>query len=168
MAGDKLTFKEILTETKMFSKLSNRKIDMYKKMTTDEKRKILNDFKEGKELDIQLYKSENFKSNNEEYESKANKKLNGQGIKEATDVTSYAYQKQNIRPSLLKVYNGIGSFTTNLDKQAKFVFYDTQLKQNFVFIAQKDELIKQNDKIIKQNDEIIKLLKQIADNNQSI
>ncbi|EYF35627.1 hypothetical protein V373_02769, partial [Staphylococcus aureus M66468] len=45
MAGDKLTFKEILTETKMFSKLSNRKIDMYKKMTTDEKRKILNDFK---------------------------------------------------------------------------------------------------------------------------
>ena len=66
------------------------------------------------------------------------------------------------------MYNGIGSFTTNLDKQAKFVFYDTQLKQNFVFIAQKDELIKQNDKIIKQNDEIIKLLKQIADNNQSI
>ena len=62
MAGDKLTFKEILTETKMFSKLSNRKIDMYKKMTTDEKRKILNDFKEGKELDIQLYKSENFKT----------------------------------------------------------------------------------------------------------
>ncbi|MEZ2051884.1 hypothetical protein QUC45_18955, partial [Staphylococcus aureus] len=65
MAGDKLTFKEILTETKMFSKLSNRKIDMYKKMTTDEKRKILNDFKEGKELDIQLYKSENFKNTNE-------------------------------------------------------------------------------------------------------
>lgn len=31
MAGDKLTFKEILTETKMFSKLSYRKIDMYKK-----------------------------------------------------------------------------------------------------------------------------------------
>ena len=31
-------------------------------MTTDEKRKILNDFKEGKELDIQLYKSENFKT----------------------------------------------------------------------------------------------------------
>lgn len=154
MAGDKLTFKEILTETKMFSKLSNRKIDMYKKMTTDEKRKILNDFKEGKELDIQLYKSENFKSNNEEYESKANKKLNGQGIKEATDVTSYAYQKQNIRPSLLKVYNGIGSFTTNLDKQAKFVFYDTQLKQNFVFIAQKMNLL---NRMIKSLNRMMKL-----------
>ncbi len=162
MAGDKLTFKEILTETKMFSKLSNRKIEMYKKMTTDEKRKILNDFKEGKELDIQLYKSENFKNTNEEYESKSAKSLNGQGIKEATDVTTYAYQKQNINPTLLKVYNGLGTFTTNVDKQAKFVFYDTQLKQNFVSIAQRDELIKQNNRIIEQNNEVIDLLKQIA------
>lgn len=88
-------------------------------------------------------------------------KIENKGIKEATDVTSYAYQKQNISPNLLKVYNGIGSFTTNLDKQAKFVFYDTQLKQNFVFIAQKDELIKQNNKIIEQNDEIIQLLKKL-------
>ncbi|CAC6396161.1 TPA: hypothetical protein SML02_001694 [Staphylococcus aureus] len=162
MAGDKLTFKEILTETKMFSKLSNRKIDMYKKMTTDEKRKILKDFKEGKELDIQLYKSENFKKDNETFESKTTKNLNSQGIKEATDVTSYAYQKQNINPTLLKVYNGLGTFTTNVDKQAKFVFYDTQLKQNFVSIAQRDKVIKQNDKIIEQNDEIIELLRQIV------
>ncbi|EOD4626069.1 hypothetical protein ACJRG0_002633 [Staphylococcus aureus] len=162
MAGDKLTFKEILTETKMFSKLSNRKIDMYKKMTTDEKRKILKDFKEGKELDIQLYKSENFKKDNETFESKTTKNLNSQGIKEATDVTSYAYQKQNINPTLLKVYNGLGTFTTNVDKQAKFVFYDTQLKQNFVSIAQRDKVIKQNDKILEQNDEIIELLRQIV------
>ncbi|MGT0185586.1 hypothetical protein ACVNP0_00570 [Staphylococcus aureus] len=62
----------------------------------------------------------------------------------------------------MKVYNGLGTFITNVDKQAKFVFYDTQLKQNFVSIAQRDELIKQNNRIIEQNNEVIDLLKQIA------
>lgn len=126
------------------------------------KRKILNDFKEGKDINILISDFEDFKENNEFHESKSAKSLNGQGIKDATDVTTYAYQKQNINPTLLKVYNSLGTFTTNVDKQAKFVFYDTQLKQNFVSIAQRDELIKQNNRIIEQNNEVIDLLKQIA------
>ncbi|HCZ0036780.1 TPA: hypothetical protein PF654_002617 [Staphylococcus aureus] len=160
---NRLTFKEGMLEGQYLSGKTKEEKKNYKQLTIEEKRKILDKFKKERDADFQNYKSDNYEKSHEESPSNSNKSLNGQGIKEATDVTSYAYQKQNISPNLLKVYNGIGSFTTNLDKQAKFVFYDTQLKQNFVFIAQKDELIKQNDKIIEQNDEIIKLLKQIAD-----
>ncbi|HDZ7843977.1 TPA: hypothetical protein ACN3DE_001576 [Staphylococcus aureus] len=160
---NRLTFKEGMLEGQYLSGKTKEEKKNYKQLTIEEKRKILDKFKKERDADFQNYKSDNYEKSHEESASNSNKSLNSQGIKNASEVTSYAYEKQGISPKLLKVYNGIGSFTTNLDKQAKFVFYDTQLKQNFVFIAQKDELIKQNNKIIEQNDEIIQLLKQIAD-----
>lgn len=161
MTNEKLTIKEIFTEGKLLSKITNRQKQMYKQMTNDEKRKILNDFKNGNQLDIQLYKSKNFKKDDES--NRTIKSLNNQGINDPTDVTINSFEKQKIMPNLQKLYNGLGSFTTNTEKQAKFVFYDTELKQNYIFTAQNDKIIKQNDKLVEQNNEIINLLRQIVD-----
>ncbi|KAB2193227.1 hypothetical protein JWK42_11480 [Staphylococcus epidermidis] len=92
-----------------------------------------------------------------------------QGIDEPTETTKKAFDKQSIFANFDNFYHAMGQFTFNMEKQAKYNYYMSQQKQNFIQIAQLDTLIKQynnlleqNHKVLQQNDEIISLLKQIS------
>lgn len=90
-----------------------------------------------------------------EYE-KLQKFFNTQGIHNPSDTTLEAFKKQQIFANFDNFYHAIGQFTLNMEKQATYNYYMSQQKQNFIQIAQ-------NDQLIKQNEEIIKLLTKIAD-----
>lgn len=92
---------------------------------------------------------------NETDDDRLVKFFNTQGIDNPTKTTLDAFKKQRIQANFDTFYHSMGMFTFNMEKQAKYNYYMSQQKQNFIQIAQ-------NDKLIKQNDEIIDLLKQIA------
>lgn len=92
-----------------------------------------------------------------------------QGIIKPSDTTLNAFERQDIMANFNKFYNFVGKLTLDHDKQAQFNFYDIQQRQNFIAVAQNDEIIKQNDKIveqnetlIEQNEQMIELMKQMA------
>lgn len=93
-----------------------------------------------------------------EYE-KLQKFFNTQGIHNPSDTTLEAFKKQQIFANFDNFYHAIGQFTLNMEKQATYNYYMSQQKQNFIQIAQ-------NDQLIKQNEEIIKLLTRIADKGE--
>lgn len=92
-----------------------------------------------------------------------------QGIINPSDTTLNAFERQDIMANFNKFYNFIGKLTLDQEKQAQFNFYDIQQRQNFINIAQQDEIIKQNDEIVQQNqilidqnEQMIELMKQMA------
>ena len=92
-----------------------------------------------------------------------------QGINKPSDTTLNAFERQDIMANFNKFYNFVGKLTLDHDKQAQFNFYDIQQRQNFIAVAQNDEIIKQNDKIVEQNETLIEqnetmieLMKQMA------
>ncbi|AIR82689.1 hypothetical protein K4P24_09700 [Staphylococcus epidermidis] len=66
-----------------------------------------------------------------------------QGIDEPTETTKKAFDKQSIFANFDNFYHAMGQFTFNMEKQAKYNYYMSQQKQNFIQIAQLDTLIKQ-------------------------
>lgn len=54
-----------------------------------------------------------------------------------------AFDKQSIFANFDNFYHAMGQFTFNMEKQAKYNYYMSQQKQNFIQIAQLDTLIKQ-------------------------
>ena len=64
--------------------------------------------------------------------------------------------KTKIMANYDNFYHTLGMFTLNMEKQAKYNYYMSQQKQNFIQIAQLDILIKQNNDSLNQNHEIFK------------
>lgn len=92
-----------------------------------------------------------------------------QGIYNPSEVTKRAFSNQSIMANFNKFYNAMGMITLNAEKQAMYNYYDIQQRQNFINVAQQDEIIKQNDKIVEQNETLIEqnemmieLMKQMA------
>lgn len=95
------------------------------------------------------------------YNEKRDKYYSKLGIDDPTEVTKNVFEKQDVMANSSKVFNAFGTLTLDLHKQLEASYYNTQLKQNLILIAQNDETIKQNNKIIEQNDLIIELLTDI-------
>ena len=122
------------------------------------------------EIDRKKQKEQNkIAKSNETEEDKLVRFFNTQGINNPTNATLNAFKKQKIMANYDNFYHTLGMFTLNMEKQAKYNYYMSQQKQNFIQIAQLDILIKQNNdslnqnhEILKQNEQIIELLTQIA------
>ena len=122
------------------------------------------------EIDRKKQKEQNkIAKSNETEEDKLVRFFNTQGINNPTNATLNAFKKQKIMANYDNFYHTLGMFTLNMEKQAKYNYYMSQQKQNFIQIAQLDILIKQNNdslnqnhEILKQNEQIIELLNQIA------
>ena len=122
------------------------------------------------EIDRKKQKEQNkIAKSNETEEDKLVRFFNTQGINNPTNATLNAFKKQKIMANYDNFYHTLGMFTLNMEKQAKYNYYMSQQKQNFIQIAQLDILIKQNNdslnqnhENLKQNEQIIELLTQIA------
>lgn len=78
-----------------------------------------------------------------------------QGMPNPSNTTKKAFERQRIDINLNKFLNFMGMMTMDVKAQAEASFYNAQLKQNFISIAQQDESIKQNEEIINQNNKLI-------------
>ena len=152
---DKLTMKETWTEGMFLGTLNRGQKARYKQMSIDEKRNILENYKNNRSVEIE-------ELHEEQYETlKLEKTLNKRGLSSLSENTIKTLDK-----------NGVGqfidSFTTrfthalNDPKNSNLVFIYEMINQNFALIKLLDDNYKQNETIIKQNDEIIELLKIIA------
>lgn len=154
------------------------KYDLYQLMLEDEsefKSKVFNMYKEkypnkADGIEEQQKKAEELRNfYDKSQDEKTSSFFRTQGIINPSKVTLDAFNKQDIMANFNKFYNFVGKLTLNQEKQAQFNYYDVQQRQNFINIAQQDEIIKQNDKIIEQNETLIeqnetmiKLMEQMA------
>lgn len=99
------------------------------------------------------------------YNEKRDKYYSKLGIDDPTEVTRNVFEKQDIMANSSKFFNAFGTMTLDYHKQLQASYFNAQLKQNLIMIAQNDELIKQNDRKIEQNDEIIDLLVKMSEQN---
>ena len=135
---NRLTFKESMTEGEYLTTITKEDKIRYKKLSVEEKRKVLNDFNAStpqKDDKVSLF----------DYMKRTMLK---HGLDEVTSITENAVLK-----------NEPG-------KDGTTVFTYELINQNFVVIKILDEQLKQNKKIIEQNNEIISLLKQIANRGE--
>lgn len=105
----------------------------------------------------------------EKYESKIKKEegniqkfFEKQGMPNPSETTRKAFEQQQIETSINKTLNFLSMFKLSIEAQSNASFYNAQLKQNFIAIAQNDEIIKQNDKIVEQNEIMIRLMEQMV------
>ena len=173
---ESLGFRESMKEADIKSKLDKTEKAYWDNLPISEKRQFIELYKHDKNNCISVITSK-VKEIDPTHENAFVKAKNDkmikffktQGIDEPTETTKKAFDKQSIFANFDNFYHAMGQFTFNMEKQAKYNYYMSQQKQNFIQIAQLDTLIKQynnlldqNHKILQQNDEIINLLKQIS------
>lgn len=153
------------------SKLGNMKDAKFFKGLDDEtKIELHNTFKEeGKEALKRDVQKLMYESNPELKEQRIKKFSNAYGLNDPTEVTTNAINSQNMSVTMDKIGNFMGMLTMDVKVQAQMAFYNAQVSQNFIKIAQQDETIKQNntivaqnERLIEQNDIMIELMKQMA------
>ncbi|SUM22987.1 phage protein [Staphylococcus epidermidis] len=147
---NQLTFKESMTEGKYLTTITKEEKIRYKKLSIEEKRKVLNDFNAStpkKDDKVSLF----------DYMKRTMLK---HGLDEVTSITENAVLKNEPGKHIDSFMTRLSSFSTTKDGTTVFTY--ELINQNFVVIKILDEQLKQNKKIIEQNNEIISLLKQIA------
>ena len=147
---NRLTFKESMTEGKYLTTITKEEKIRYKKLSVEEKRKVLNDFNAStpkKDDKVSLF----------DYMKRTMLK---HGLDEVTSITENAVLKNEPGKHIDSFMTRLSSFSTTKDGTTVFTY--ELINQNFVVIKILDEQLKQNKKIIEQNNEIISLLKQIA------
>lgn len=167
----KLKFKEIM---KISTVLTMKESSFFQnKLDVETQRRLYNLFLENEHAFKEEFNALCYKDNPEKL-AKAQEKMGKQednmktffatqGIYNPSEVTKRAFSNQSIMANFNKFYNGIGMLTLNQEKQAHFNYYDVQQRQNFINVAQQDEIIKQNDKLIEQNETMIELMRQMVE-----
>lgn len=184
----RLTFNELSDVTKVLGNMKlyrffnkqdkGTKYELYQLMLEDEnefKSKVLEMYREkypnkADDVEEQQKKVKEAMETQDKYtKEKLSSFFKTQGINKPSDITLNAFERQDIMANFNKFYNFVGKLTLDQEKQAHFNFYDVQQRQNFITIAQNDEIIKQNDKIVEQNETLIEqnemmieLMKQMA------
>ncbi|OHR45984.1 hypothetical protein [Staphylococcus sp. HMSC056D08] len=153
---DRLTVKEIWTESKLESTLNKAQKESYRKMSIDKKRDILHKYKN----EIPFYIEE---LSEKELEIKSiEKTLNKRGLNSLTMHSKELMNKNQVGQFIDSFMSRFSSAFTNPSNSDTIFTYE-MINQNFVIIKLLDDNFKQNDTLIRQNKEIIALLQKIAD-----
>ncbi|MDS3898503.1 hypothetical protein [Staphylococcus hominis] len=160
LPNDRLTVKETWTEGILLGTLTKEQKAKYKQMSISEKRKIIDDYKNKRPIEIEGVSEEGNSDDN----------FDTLKLQRTLDKRNLNSLSQNAIHSLDK--NGVGQFIDSFTSKLSSTLFNPSnsdqmftyelINQNFVLIKLLDDNNKQNDKIIKQNEEIINLLTQIA------
>lgn len=146
--------------------LSKEELSVYKSLSRERKDEVV--FAWMNDNPVDLLDNERVESINngtltqELTNTKSTENLELFGFTSPSLPTLNAYNHLRIGEKYNNFANAVGMFTTDIHKQLKANFYNTQQSQMFLLSAQNDELIKQNDKVISQNEQIIELLQQLV------
>lgn len=156
---NRLTFKESMTEGRYLATLTKEEKSHYKKLSIDDKRKVLMKFNDSSSQKVSEHSTE--KVSLFDYMKRTMLK---HGLDEVTSITENAILKNEPGKHIDSFMTRLSSFSTTKDGTTVFTY--ELINQNFVVIKILDEQLKQNKKIIEQNNEIISLLKQIANKGE--
>jgi len=144
---ESLGFRESMKEANIKSKLDKTEKAYWDNLPISEKRQFVELYKHDKNNCISIITSK-VKEINPTHENAFVKAKNDKILQDTRYWWTYwdnkkAFDKQSIFANFDNFYHAMGQFTFNMEKQAKYNYYMSQQKQNFIQIAQLDTLIKQ-------------------------
>lgn len=144
---ESLGFRESMKEANIKSKLDKTEKAYWDNLPISEKRQFVELYKHDKNNCISIITSK-VKEIDPTHENAFVKAKNDKILQDTRYWWTYwdnkkAFDKQSIFANFDNFYHAMGQFTFNMEKQAKYNYYMSQQKQNFIQIAQLDTLIKQ-------------------------
>ncbi|WP_180530408.1 hypothetical protein [Staphylococcus haemolyticus] len=159
-----LTMKELWTEGILIGTLTKEQKARYKQMSISEKRKIIDDYKNKRPIEIEGISEE--ENSDDKFDTlKLQRTLDKRDLNSLSQNTIHSLDKNGVGQFIDSFTSKLSSTLFNPNNSDQMFTYEL-INQNFVLIKILDEQLKQNNKIIEQNNEIISLLKQIANKGE--
>lgn len=161
LPNDHLTMKELWTEGILLGTLTKEQKVKYKQMSISEKRKIIDDYKNKRLIEIEGIPVE--ESPNNKFDTlKLQRTLDKRDLNSLSEHAIHSLDKNGVGQFIDSFTSKLSSTLSNPSNSGQMFTYEL-INQNFVLIKLLDDNNKQNNKIIEQNDEIIELLRKIAE-----
>lgn len=161
LPNDHLTMKESWTEGILLGTLTKEQKVRYKQMSISEKRKIIDNYKNKRPIEIEGVSEEGI--SDDRFDTlKLQRTLDKRDLNSLSPNAIHSLDKNGVGQFIDSFTSKLSSTLFNPSNSDQMFTYEL-INQNFVLIKLLDDNNKQNNKIIEQNDEIIELLRKIAE-----